>query len=439
MRDAVFCAIPRDSPCHQISESSLQAMPATSPRRWPDDQQTNYRAVGRCGIAGGAPNLRNLGIAQYPLARGNALIDRQSEKRIGTHGAAFYRPGKSSPPIRGGTAGHGSAPSLSHCLAILALPAPCQRIQGTHDGRSIQILGGVVQVVSESVMQCAHRLSGVARAPGSKVKPLPILDQHPQREPVTRAPCALGCRSFFALVRWVTPLATSPIMAAAASRAWRATPPNRRPAVPATCGRASCIGTDRVRPPLAVTRTASPRCASSKTSRSLRPCSVASFSIFRSVSFTISPVWPGSAAGPRTPSGPRRMTYASHRVGASQKVSRIIGQLQAGNFGVRDGACRQCRLVAARQNLLWIRRSVVRVHPAVPRLAPQARKVADDDRLVDHDDVPATGAKLKERQPRRLRSDVEATNSYGFAPSTAITLYFAYFSPILRAASYSGE
>ena len=49
------------------------------------------------------------------------------------------------------------------------------------------------------------------------------------------------------------------------------------------------------------------------------------------------------------------------------------------------------------------------------------------------------GAKLKKSQPRRLRSDVEATNSYGLAPSTAITLYFAYFSPILRAASYSGE
>ena len=38
---------------------------------------------------------------------------------------------------------------------------------------------------------------------------------------------------------------------------------------------------------------------------------------------------------------------------------------------------------------------MVRVHPAVPRLAPQARKVADDDRLVDHDDVPATGREVE--------------------------------------------
>ena len=54
-------------------------------------------------------------------------------------------------------------------------------------------------------MQCAHRLSGVARAPGSKVNALPILDQNPQRKPVSRAPCPLGCSSLFAFVGRITP------------------------------------------------------------------------------------------------------------------------------------------------------------------------------------------------------------------------------------------
>ena len=85
---------------------------------------------------------------------------------------------------------------------------------------------------------------------------------------------------------------------------------------------------------------------------------------------------------------------------------------------------------------------MVRVHPAVPRLAPQARKVAEDDPFpVSRPRRRAgdPGAKPKETSLVGSVQTIEVTSSYGFAPSTAITLYFAYCSPILRAASYSGE
>jgi hypothetical protein len=71
------------------------------------------------------------------------------------------------------------------------------------------------------------------------------------------------------------------------------------------------------------------------------------------------------------------------------------------------------------------------------------RKLAKSPTMMSGQSTTTTcrrpGAKLKESQPRRLRSDGRSDQNYGFAPSTAITLYFAYFSPILRAASYSGE
>ena len=55
-------------------------------------------------------------------------------------------------------------------------------------------------------MQCAYRLSGVARTSGRKVNALPILDQNPQRKPVPRPPRPFGCHGLFALGSWITPL-----------------------------------------------------------------------------------------------------------------------------------------------------------------------------------------------------------------------------------------
>ena len=80
------------------------------------------------------------------------------------HRAALHGPCEGGPPIGGRAAGHGGAFGLVRAAAILAPAAPCQGVQGAHDGRPVQILCGVVQVIGEGVMQGAHRFRGIAGA-----------------------------------------------------------------------------------------------------------------------------------------------------------------------------------------------------------------------------------------------------------------------------------
>jgi hypothetical protein len=55
-------------------------------------------------------------------------------------------------------------------------------------------------------MQGAHRFRGVARPPPSKMEPIPILDQNPQRQPVAGAPRPLGLRRLFTHCRRIQSL-----------------------------------------------------------------------------------------------------------------------------------------------------------------------------------------------------------------------------------------
>ena len=82
-------------------------------------------------------------------------------------------------------------------------PSPRQCIQGAHDGGPVEVLRGIVQHFREGVMQRADRLGGVARAPSGQVKPVPLIDQHPQGEPVPDALCPLGRGCVLALGRRV--------------------------------------------------------------------------------------------------------------------------------------------------------------------------------------------------------------------------------------------
>jgi hypothetical protein len=61
-------------------------------------------------------------------------------------------------------------------------------------------------------MQGADRFRGIARPAAGKMQPVPILDQHPERQPVARAPRPLGFRGFLAHCRRVQAFATSPMM-----------------------------------------------------------------------------------------------------------------------------------------------------------------------------------------------------------------------------------
>ena len=65
------------------------------------------------------------------------------------HRASLYRPCEGGPAISGRAAGHGGTFGLVRAVAILALAAACQGVQGAHDSRPVQILCRVVQVIDE--------------------------------------------------------------------------------------------------------------------------------------------------------------------------------------------------------------------------------------------------------------------------------------------------
>src|SRR5262249_17672597 len=102
---------------------------------------------------------------------------------------------------------------------------------------------------------------------------------------------------------------------------------------------------------LAVTRTARPRCESSKTSRSFRPPPVVSVSIFRSVSFI---EFLSARLGPRRVRGPAAdltgWLFVSLSGVWSQKVSQKAWTEQD-KIGVRFGPCRTVSFSVGRQNL----------------------------------------------------------------------------------------
>jgi hypothetical protein len=248
-------------------------------------------------------------VAQHALAFRNALGDRQIRKRIDAHRATLHRPCEGRPAIGGRPAGHSGAFGLVRAIALFALAAPCQGVQGAHDGRPVQILCGVVQVINEAVMQRAHRFCGVARPLAGKVTPVPIVNQHPQRETVARAPCALGRRRVLALGRRVPALRH--VAHDGRGRFARLGECNRRTRAER---HAPLVSMQRV---LAQIGSAA-ACRHAHGKSTLRivenePVLATRFGR-QLVDFPFGQLhdlplsWSGSAAGPRTPSGPHRMT-----------------------------------------------------------------------------------------------------------------------------------
>jgi hypothetical protein len=81
------------------------------------------------------------------------------------HYAALHGPRKRGAPIGGRAAGHGGAFGLIRAVCPAACPAPCKGVQGAHDGCPVQVICGVVQPISERVMQGAdgfRRIAGLA-------------------------------------------------------------------------------------------------------------------------------------------------------------------------------------------------------------------------------------------------------------------------------------
>ena len=98
----------------------------------------------------------------------------------------------------------------------------------------------------------------------------------------------------------------------------------------------------------------------------LATCSAASFSILRSVSFMIPPLWSGSAAGPRTLSGPRRMTPCDVPWHSKSEGLTRIGRIAKVNSGVRDGACRMHVASWQRSLKLTLNQRVQGSNPCAP-------------------------------------------------------------------------
>src|SRR5262245_53838291 len=136
----------------------------------------------------------------------------------------------------------------------------------------------------------AHGLGGVSWSAVDEMQPGPVLDQYREREAAPHALCPFGRCRFLALGRRVPSLCQiahdrGGCLARLRQRERRAGAQRHTPflaikRVLAKIGSAAA----------AVTRTARPRCASSKTSLSFCPRSAVSVSIFRSVSF----IWPQS-------------------------------------------------------------------------------------------------------------------------------------------------